>query len=286
MTSIGDALNFGTQAIRNHRVSQSPLLDASLLLCKTAGLEREQLYTRSAWPLDEETRSRYNSLINRRCAAEPVAYLIGEREFYGRSFTVNPCVLVPRPDTEVLVEQAVALLTRFSDPKVLDLCAGSGCIGITVAAEVPTADVTLADISPEALSVADTNSRNILGCRLELVTSDLFSSLSNRRFHMIMANPPYLTDTWYQQSESQVKREPRLALLGGGDDGLQIMRRILAEASAHLEPQGILIIECDYRQHETVAALMRKLGFSPVEGKEDLARLRRIVWGRLPCMKN
>lgn len=281
VTTIGEALDIGTRTIHAQHVSQTPLLDASLLLCSSTGLTREQLYAKSHISLDQKTVDRYTALVKRRCAAEPIAYLTGSRDFYGRTFNVGPAVLVPRPDTEILVEQALAFLDRFDHPRVLDLCTGSGCIGISIAAEYPGAEVCLSDISLEAIEVARSNSHALLGREVEIIHSDLFSSLQDRRFHMIMTNPPYLTQAWYEDTEAQVKKEPSLALLGGDEDGLRIIRKIVQQAPDHLEDRGILMIECDYRQNSQVARLLEQRGFVDIESRDDLAHVRRIVWGAL-----
>ena len=286
MNTTGETLRQGLLAIKESGVSTSEALDSMLLLCKATGLTKEQIYARPAAALASEARTLFDTLLLRRCAAEPMAYILGEREFYGRVFQVDSRVLVPRPDTETLVEQALELLTSGTKAKVLDLCTGSGCIGITIAAERPEATVTLADISHEALAVAADNVKFLLDTSVELIQGNLFESLPNRRFHMIITNPPYLASEWYQTTAAQVKREPYLALVGGGEEGLDLIRTIVDEAPGHLEPDGALLIECDDRQNTTVACLMEKAGFTSVSSSHDLAGCRRIVWGRLPCTRN
>jgi len=286
MTTISESLHQGILAIQGSGVSESNSLDALLLLRKATGFSREYILTYPDLPLDKQTLASYKSYIARRCEAQPVAYILGEREFYGRRFAVDPRVLIPRPDTETLVEQAIILLKEKSRPTVLDLCTGSGCIGITIAAEISTSHVTLADISEDALAVANQNSHTILQRELESCQGNLFESLQNRKFHMIITNPPYLTGAWYDTTAAQVKREPYLALVGGGEDGLEIIRTIVDEAPDHLEPDGMLLIECDDRQNTKVAGLMEKAGFSSVTSTQDLAGCRRIVWGRLACTRN
>lgn len=279
MIRVGEALTRGTKAIHDQRVSQTPLLDASLLLCHTTGLSREQLYAKSDHILSDEAESIYFSFVQSRCDMQPIAYLLGEREFYGRSFIVTPDVLIPRPDTEILVETALEMMTDRQDISILDLCTGSGCIGITLAAELPTASVTLADISPAALHVAQTNAERLLNTPLTFVESDLFSALRDRRYTLIATNPPYLTDSWYDETETQVKREPKLALLGGDPDGLAIIRSIIEQAPAHLQPGGVLLIECDHRQQSAVVSLLEEHGYTEIGSKRDLAQLHRVVWG-------
>ena len=279
MIPIREALAGGTQAIQAHRVSQTPLLDASLLLCAVTGCSREQLYSRSDTNLTTEQAEQFQQLVSKRCRCVPIAYLIGKRDFYGRTFTVNPSVLIPRPDTETLVEVSLGILNSLPEPEVLDLCTGSGCIGITLAAEVPHAQVTLSDISSEALVVAQKNAKIVLDRPIEILASDLFDSLIGRKFHLIVTNPPYLTDSWYDEVELQVKVEPALALLGGDDDGLAIIRQIIAEAPDHLHPGGAVCIECDYRQAERIAELLSQQGFTEVGIRSDLAQHQRVVWG-------
>jgi release factor glutamine methyltransferase len=286
MKTIGEALREGILAIRESGVSTSDSLDAILLLCKATGLTKERIYARPQEDLTPEAVMSFGTLLSRRCAAEPMAYILGEREFYGRVFHVDARVLIPRPDTEILVEQALNLLESHTTATVLDLCTGSGCIGITIAAERPQATITLSDISHEALAVASVNMKANLATTLELSQGNLFESLSNRRFHMIITNPPYLASQWYQTTAAQVKHEPYVALVGGGEEGLDIIHTIVEEAPAYLEPEGTLLIECDDRQNATVAHLMEKAGFTSVSSSHDLAGCRRIVWGRLPCTRN
>jgi release factor glutamine methyltransferase len=286
MTTISESLHQGILAIQSSGVSESNSLDALLLLCKATNFSKEFIYTYPNHPMDAECLQLFNSYIASRCEAQPIAYIMGEREFYGRRFAVDSRVLIPRPDTETLVEQALILLKKIPLPTVLDLCTGSGCIGITVAAEIPDSQVTLADISTGALAIASQNSREILQRELESVQGNLFDALQNRKFHMIITNPPYLADDWYNTTAAQVKREPYLALVGGGDDGLEIIRTIVDKASDHLELNGMLLIECDDRQNTIVAGLMEKAGFSSVTSTQDLAGCRRIVWGRLSCTRN
>ena len=286
MMTLRQAHHQGTCAIRNAGVSQSDTLDALLLLCRAAGISKERFYCEPNSPVDSSIQTAYDHLITRCCAGEPIAYILGEREFYGRVFTVDQRVLIPRPDTEILVEQALKLCGKDEPLKVLDLCTGSGCIGITLAAEIVGSEVTLADLSEDALTVARTNCQTLLGRELETVQGNLFESLPNRRFHMIITNPPYLTDSWYENTADQVKREPYMALVGGGAQGLDIIRAIVEESPRYLESGGVLLIECDDRQNSAVVQLMEAAGFLAVDHATDLAGLRRIVWGRTRCTRN
>jgi len=279
MITVQEALSRGTQAISQCKISATPLLDASLLLCKSTGLKREELYIRSRNTISPEVYEAYHSLIERRCDAEPVAYLLGEREFFGRSFKVSPAVLVPRGDSETLVEAALERLPLNTQAKVLDLCCGSGCIGITLAKERELVNLTLSDISTEALEVASENNRALLDGRARLFEGNLFDPLEGEKFSLIVSNPPYLTDSWYNECSAEVKREPSLALLGGAEDGLSLIREIIREAPRFLEDGGSLLIECDWRQQPVVLNLLEERGFKELASYTDLASLWRVVGG-------
>ena len=277
MITVQEALSQWTQAITQHKLSATPLLDASLLLCKSTGLRREELYSRSQSSIPLATYASYTALIEQRCGGEPVAYLLGEREFYGRSFKVSPAVLIPRSDSEALVEAALEKID--SSAKVLDLCCGSGCIGITLAKERSLEAITLSYISAEALLVAKENNDRLLGGSARLIEGHLFEPLQGEKFSLIVTNPPYLTATWYNGCSNEVKREPSLALLGGEEDGLALIREIVRKVPLYLEDGGSLLIECDWRQHEVVLNLLEERGFSALESYSDLAPLRRVVGG-------
>ena len=279
MIRLGEALAQGTREIQAHHVSQTPLLDASLLLSWITGLSREQLYAQSDVLLSDDAATRYRQLLSQRCMAIPIAYIIGSREFYGRSFQVTPNVLIPRPDTETLVDTALRYLQDSQEPEVLDLCTGSGCVGITIAAERSDSRLTLADISSQALEVARANAQLLLTRQPTIVQSNIFSELTGKQYSLVVTNPPYLTDSWYDGTEPQVKVEPKLALLGGEEDGLAIIRRIVSEAPAYLLDGGALMIECDYRQVDTVMLLLTERGYSEVGNERDLAQLKRVVRG-------
>ncbi len=279
MITVHEALSRGTQAISQCKISATPLLDASLLLCKSTGLKREELYIRSRNTISPEICEAYYSLIERRCNSEPVAYLLGEREFFGRSFKVSPAVLVPRGDSEILVEAALERLPLKSQAKVLDLCCGSGCIGITLAKERELVNLALSDISTEALEVAGENNRALLGGRARLFEGSLFDPLKGEKFSLIVTNPPYLSDAWYNECSAEVKREPSLALLGGAEDGLSLIREIIREAPRFLEDGGSLLIECDWRQHPVVLNLLEERGFKDLASYSDLASLWRVAGG-------
>jgi len=225
----------------------------------------------------------YGALIGRRAAGEPVAYLTGSREFYGREFMVTPAVLIPRPETELLIELALQRLPADGGGCVLDLGAGSGCIGITIAAERPHAQVTLVDASADALDVARANAHRIAAVNTTLLRSDWYAALGDVRYDLIVANPPYVAAGDAHLTQGDLRFEPPSALVAGAD-GLADLRRIVAKAPEHLLPGGWLMCEHGHDQAEACAALLRDAGFVDVFAARDLAGIRRVSGGRAPTL--
>ncbi len=267
------------------RGAASPRLDAELLLSQVLGVDRVGLIVDAERPLSKEELAAYRALHQRRRAGEPVAYLRGVREFYGRPFRVDARVLVPRPETEILVEVALERSRHASlSARVLDLCTGSGCVAVTLARERPTTQVVGADLSPEALVVARDNAVRLGAAHnTALVVSDLFAAIDPAvRFDVITANPPYIAEDEIAGLPVDVRGfEPRLALSGGAD-GLALIRRIVAEAPAHLAPGGVLALEVGAGQAPDVAALLEAAGFAEVDRRKDYAGHERVVSASLP----
>lgn len=260
----------------------SARLDAELLLGHVLGVDRIRLIVDSARPLEERELTAYRELIKRRRRGEPIAYIRGEREFYGLTFKVDQRVLVPRPDTETLVETA---LQRTKDRslygRALDLCTGSGCVAIAFAKSRPTWRVTGSDISPHALAVARDNAERLGAVfNTSLVEGDLFAALpSGARFDLITGNPPYIARPEIAELQIDVRDfEPRLAL-DGGEDGLDLVRRIVEQAPEFLEPGGVLALEIGFGQASAVAELFAARGFREVVRDRDYAGIERIVSG-------
>ncbi|CAL93599.1 peptide chain release factor N(5)-glutamine methyltransferase [Azoarcus olearius] len=234
-----------------------------------------------AWPeqrLSAEEWENFSRLVERRVEGEPVAYLIGEREFYGRSFAVTPAVLIPRPDTELLVELAVAHFSAQQRVRVLDLGTGSGALAITLALELDAADVTALDRSREALWVAMANAAR-LGASVSFVQSDWFDALGEERFQLIVANPPYIAADDAHLEEGDLRFEPRSAL-AAGTAGLDDLSEIAAAAPAHLEAGGWLFLEHGYDQAMSVRGLLADAGFAAISSWKDLAGIERVTGGR------
>jgi len=220
-----------------------------------------------------------DALLTRRLAGEPIAYLVGAREFYGRPFEVSPAVLIPRPDTELLVELALAHAPPGQAVEVLDLGTGSGCIAVTLALERPLAQVTALDRSPAALAVAQRNAAR-LDAHVEFLSSDWFAALGGRRFDLIVGNPPYIAAGDPHLGRGDIRFEPLAALAAGGD-GLDDLRRLTATAGAHLKPGGALLLEHGYNQADAVQALLRASGFQRPRSWTDLSGIRRVSGGHL-----
>lgn len=278
--TIRRVLAWSTDDLRA-RGFDSPRLDAELLLGHVLAVDRVALIIDAARPLSAPELARYKGLHQRRRAGEPVAYLLGQREFYGRLFRVDKRVLVPRPDTETLVDVALERTRRLSlSARALDLCTGSGCVAITLACERPTTPVLGVDVSEGALAVARANALRLGAVQVGWLRSDLFASVPTQlRFDLITANPPYIADDEIPALMADVRDfEPRLAL-AGGVDGLDLIRRIVTEAPAHLAEGGVLAMEVGAGQAPDVAALLQAAGYRAVESRRDYGGHERVVSG-------
>jgi release factor glutamine methyltransferase len=285
--SIREILAEGISRLKSANL-ESPSLDASLLLAEALGVTRERLAAAGPEPAPEEARLRFGLFIGRRLSGECVAYILGRKEFRGLDFTVGPAVLVPRPDTETLVEAALDRLARLSPQapglRILDLCTGSGAVAISLKRERPDLEVWAADISAEALAVARSNAARLLPAEgqeppIRFARGNLFDALeAPPAFSLITANPPYVPSAEIEGLAPEVKKEPRLAL-DGGADGLDIIRNIAAEAPRRLCPGGCLLLEADPRQMPAVAALLEARGFRDIQTRRDLSGRQRVIGG-------
>ena len=240
----------------------------------------------AAWLISHDTDSvsadhaaEFNALLSRRIEGVPVAYLVGLREFYGRPFEVSSDVLIPRPDTELLVERALAALPADQPVEILDLGTGSGCIAVTLALECPRAHVTAVDRSAAALVVAQRNAER-LSARVELLESNWFSALGDRRFDLIVSNPPYIASQDPHLSRGDVRFEP-LSALASGPDGLDDLRHVIHAARDHIKPAATLLLEHGYDQSEAVLALLRTGGIPHAQSWADLSGTLRVSGGKL-----
>ena len=274
-----------TEGYLRQKGIENPRLEAQLLLAHTLGCSRTELYMRADEPIAEEPRKKFKELIRRRTEGCPVAYLVGQREFHLLSFEVSPAVLIPRPETETLLEECLRLIKGAEAPRVLDVGTGSGCIAISVAHKNKAARVTAIDVSPEALTVAKRNAeKHGLAERVRFLEGDLFAPVpAGERFDVIVSNPPYVGQDEFPALAKDVRdHEPRLAL-DGGPDGLAVYRRLIAEAPAYLEPGGWLLVEIGATQEAAVRGLFEQNGLAVERTLKDLAGHPRVMVGRKPA---
>lgn len=254
-----------------------PMREARLLLQHATGRSPAWLEAHRDDSLDDGIQKHFEQWVNRRAAGEPVAYLLGAREFFGREFQVSPAVLIPRPETELLIEWAIPWLRDRPGATVLDLGTGSGCLAITLALECPDAQLTAVDQSIDALAMAANNATR-LGAPVAWCQSNWFDAVQADRFDLIVSNPPYIAEGDRHLSEGDLRYEPPAAL-SSGPEGLDALRCIVAEAPAHLKKGGGLMVEHGYDQAAAVAALFAAAGFSPVSQHADLAGIVRMTAG-------
>lgn len=256
--------------------------DAACLLSAVSGDKLARLIAHSEKMLSTQHAQRFLELVRRRRRGEPVAYLVGSREFYGLEFELSPATLIPRPETELLVELALARIPEHARLRVLDAGTGSGVVAIAIASLRPHAQLVAADVSEEALSVAAANARRLLPGRrrLRFVESDWFDALEGERFDLIVSNPPYVAARDPHLEQGDLRFEPKAALVGGSD-GLAAIRKLVSAAPSHLKPGGWLLFEHGYDQSQACRALLEAAGFSEVFGEKDLAGIPRVAGGRL-----
>jgi len=253
-------------------------LENRILLCHVLGITRVGLITGSERTLTEQEAQQLAALVGRRLDGEPIAYIIGEREFFGLRFQVSPAVLIPRPDTELIVELALERLPQGG--RLLDMGTGSGAIAVSCAHSRRDAQVTALDLSEDALAIARANAA-ANGVAVRFLRSDWFGAIENERFELIVSNPPYIASHDEHLSQGDLRFEPTGALTDHAD-GLSALRSIVDGAPAHLEPGGWLLLEHDYDQAEAVRDLLQQRGFQDVQSWRDLADIERVSGGRLP----
>lgn len=262
--------------------SESPRLDAELLLGEALGLDRVQLYVQHDRPLTSSELDRYRKLVARRARREPIAYILGRKEFRSLEFNVDSRVLIPRPETEHLVQAAVNELRRRFPGEgrllVADIGTGSGAVAAGIAAEEARAEIVAVDIDAGALEVARANlERHGLADRVRLRLSDLLEGIAGERFHAVVSNPPYVSEEAWRALAPDVREfEPRRALVGG-EDGLAVIRRLVAQVAEALLPGGFFACEIGWDQGEKVRALGEQAGFATIDILPDLAGRDRVV---------
>ena len=269
--NIGEWLRHASDVLAESG-SPDPQIDAKWIAEDTLGLTRAELHFESTRGIDAAQLEQLDERLMRRAEGEPVQYILHSAYFMGLKFYVDDRVLIPRQDTETLVEAVIVALHELESPDVLDLCAGSGAIGLSVKTLIPSANVTLTDISRDALDVARRNAHE-LNAEVDIRHGDLFRAVGRDRFDLIASNPPYIPHGDLAGLQREVRREPVLAL-DGGSDGLDVYRRIASEAGAHLNPGGYLYLEVGIGEAERVLELVT----AGVECAQS--GIPRVVWAR------
>lgn len=282
--TIGRVLTWSTTYLKDSGQTESPRLDAEVLLAHSLGLSRIQLYTEFDKPLSSQEREPFKSSLKRRCQGEPVAYITGVKEFMGYEFSVGPAVLVPRPDTEVLVEAALDLVAKHEAPSILDIGTGSGCIALSLALKKADSQVTAWDIDDKALAVAESNAAK-LGAkatfhRCDALTDDPWDE--SQQFDLLVSNPPYIRPDEREALPNSVLGFEPLHALFAAPDGLLFYRRLAKMAPKVLRPGGYLAVEIGYTQAADVMTIFAEAGWSQITCVKDWERRERVIhaqWG-------
>jgi release factor glutamine methyltransferase len=284
--TIADALRDASERLRESGVAEARR-EAGSLLSHALARDRAFLITHADERLTAEQLHSYRSVVERRAAGEPLQYIKGTQEFYGLDFEVNPDVLIPRPETELLVEAALEILKGTDSPLLCDVGTGSGCIAVSLVHARKDARAFALDVSTAALEVAARNaSRNGVADRIDFSVSDCFDALASRqhedaRFDLVASNPPYVAEGDLEGLQREVREhEPRVALTPGGD-GLSVIRRLVAEAPRYLKPRGHLLMEIGFNQHERVAEIVSPRVWTLLDIQRDLQGIPRVVALRL-----
>lgn len=285
MTSIRAVLQQAQAQLDNTR--QLDAIDAryesQLLLQHVLKVNRAWLIAHEHDDAAADIQHEFDTLIQRRIGGEPIAYILGQREFYGLNLAVTPATLIPRPDTEVLVDIALQKILQHQTVQVLDLGTGTGAIALAIAQQRPQSQVTGVDASQAALEVANRNSQQLYISNIHFLLSDWFSALADMRFDVIVSNPPYIEAADAHLQQGDLRFEP-ISALASGTDGLDDIRRIIDGCLTHLKPQGWLMFEHGYNQAESVSELMAQAGLVNIETFKDLGGNDRVTIGKNPLI--
>lgn len=276
--NIKEALEYGIELLKENTINES-VLKTRIILANILNESKEYLMIHEKEELSEKLEKLYITNIQKICNGVPLQYIINKQEFMGLEFYVDENVLIPQPDTEILVEETIDISKREGKKNILDLCTGSGAIGISIANSISECNITLSDISKDALEVAKENCINHkVEDRVNIIQSDLFENIDeNNKFDVIVSNPPYIKTDVIKKLDKEVQNEPILAL-DGGEDGLKIYRRIINEAYKFLEIDGYLCLEIGYDQKNEVIRLIENIGeYTNIYSKKDLAGNDRII---------
>ena len=275
---LRELYQLGKKNMRLHLI-ENPALEASILLSKSSAIEDiSEIYAHPEKELDQVKVDEFYRLLERRIKNEPIAYITGEKEFYSRTFSVNSSVLIPRPETELLVEETLRVTAGIDDPSILDVGTGSGCIAVTLSCEKPGSRVLAADISQSAISLARANAkRHGRAGHMFFVRGSLSGHVREGSIDVIVSNPPYIPESEFENLAPDVKDyEPRSSLVGG-EDGLHYIRKIIRDAKRVLKPGGWCLFEIGMGQSPDVISLFMEAGFGSITCKRDINDIERLV---------
>ena len=278
MMTIRQAVNWGAEKLRDNNVDNAEY-DSFELLSSINGMTRTFYFINGDNELSEKDFSLFKEYIEKRASHKPLQHILGKAYFYGYEFVVNENVLIPRQDTEILVSEVIKVAKDGYD--ILDMCTGSGCIGITLAKKFPDSNVTGVDISDKALAVAWKNKCNLDADNIDFIQSDLFAALgADRRYDIIVSNPPYIPTKVIEGLQDEVRLHDPMLALDGTEDGLMFYRRITDKSGDYLKMNGYLYYEIGAEQAADVSDIMKQAGFKDIVVVKDLAGLDRVVMGK------
>lgn len=273
--NIKELYDFGRDALLNQKF-ENPGLEASVLLLEATGIDKLNFYKNHDRLVIDSEIDKYKELIERRLTSEPVAYILGKKEFYSREFSVDGNVLIPRPETELLVDKAIIILKGFDYPSILDVGTGSGCIAVTLKDEIPDSVCVATDISYGALQKAKQNSKNN-DCYPFFIKGNLLEFIKDNKFDLIVSNPPYVREKLFHKLDKGVRNyEPKSALVAG-DNGLGIISKIISESMRVLKNEGWCLLEIGFDQSYKVIEMFELNGYKEIEVFRDLSGIDRVI---------
>ncbi|MCR4416531.1 MAG: peptide chain release factor N(5)-glutamine methyltransferase [Ignavibacteria bacterium] len=277
MITVLESLKLAKEYLEKHQI-ENPRLNAELLLSEILNCKRLELYTNFEKPLKDEEIQKFRDFLLRRAKGEPVQYITGKAYFYGLEFVVTPDVLIPRPETELLVEEVINSFDKNESLKIVDLCSGSGNIGITLAKFFPNSIVDCIDISEKAIEIGKLNAERLNVKNVSFIQLDILKQQLSEVYDVIVSNPPYISIEKQNEIQKEVRLyEPRIALFV--DDELKFYRRILELSDGSLKNKGRVFLEIDNEISQQVFDLMKEKNFASISIKKDFANLNRIIWG-------
>jgi release factor glutamine methyltransferase len=277
--TLREVYSLGKDKIKAGGIS-SPALEAYLLISKVIGIDKIDIYTQPEMQIDGESLKKFEEIIERRLGREPIGHILGEVEFYSRKFSVGSEVLIPRQETERLVEEALDIIGNISSPLVVDAGTGSGCIAITIGSERRDSMIVASDISFDAILVAKENAKRLNVHNITFVHSDFLNFAKERLFDAVVSNPPYISEAELCELEPDIRDFEPIVALQGGEDGLDCIRRVAAGAMTVLKNGGWCIMEIGATQNKEAMGILRAFGYRDISFSEDLSGINRVIKGR------